>query len=101
MSKLDKFMKDCSGYYSSNQESQFPWDATNGIWYSLITCEDGKIVKYGFTAAKGSKRKLCEALKNIDIVDDAVLLGVWNGQWKTHLFVLDIEKSINHLEGLS
>lgn len=98
MGKLDEFVNGCSGYHINDAEDRFPWDATNGIWYSLITVEEGQIVKYGFTAAKGSKQKLCETLKHIELVEDAVLLGVWNGQYKTHLFVLDIEKSIEHLE---
>lgn len=101
MAKLDKFLGGCSGYFRENCETEFPWDCTDrGVWYSLFVVEDGRIETYGFTAAKGSKEKMRLLLKEIDSSDDAMLIGVWNGRWKTHLFILDIPKSIKKLEAL-
>ena len=100
MAKLDKFLGGCSGYFRENQEDAFPWDYTSGIWYSLFVVEDGKIEKYGFTSAKGNKEKMRLLLKEISPNDDAMLIGVWNGQWRTDLFILDIPKAINKLDAL-
>ena len=103
MGKLDKFLGGCAGYFRENEENDFPWDAMSGsgVWYSLFVVENGKIETYGFTAAKGSKEKLSIALKEIDPKDDAMLIGVWTGQYNTHLFPLDIQKAIKKLDALT
>lgn len=100
MAKLDKFLGGSTGYFVGNAEDTFPWDGTRGIWYSLLVCEEGKIEKYGFTSAKYQKENLRLALMEIDPNDDAILMGVWTGQYNTHLFILDIEIAIKKLESL-
>jgi len=97
MGKLDKITSSCSGYFRNDGEEDFPWEATQGVWYSLFLVEDGKIEKYGFTSGKGQKEKLRLALKEVTPEDNAELIGVWTGQWNTHLFILDIEKAIEKL----
>ena len=100
MGKLDKFLGGCSGYFRSDCEDEFPWSDTSGIWYSLFVVEDGKIERYGFTSAKGNKETLRLLLKEISPDDDAMLIGVWTGQYNTHLFILDIQKAIEKLGAL-
>jgi len=64
----------------------------------LLIIEKEKIQKYGFTSAKGQKQNLCNALKEIKDIEQALLLGVWTGKYSTHLFALDIKKAIFNLE---
>ena len=98
MGKLDEFMGGCAGYYRENQEKDFPWHATGkAVWYSLSVCENGKIVNYGFTSAKGQKENLILALTETKDDAGAMLFGIWTGSYSTHLFILDIEKAIEHL----
>jgi len=99
MGKLDKILGGCSGYYRTNCEDEFPWNKTDGIWYSLIVVEGGKIETYGFTSAEGNKDQMRIVLQEIISEGlEAMLLGVWNGKWKSHLFILDIEKAIDKLK---
>lgn len=98
MGKLDKFLSGVNGYFEDGREDDFPWDSTGkGVWYSLLVVENKKLVKYGFTSAKGQKKNLVEALKSLLGNDEAMLLGVWNGQYSTSLFELDIKKALKKL----
>lgn len=97
MAKLDKFLSGKSGYFRHEAEEEFPWSQTRGVWYSLLVCENAKIEKYGFTSSKPQKENLKLALEEIGHNDDAVLMGVWTGKYKTHLFILDIEIAIKKL----
>ena len=103
MGKLDKLLGGCGGYFREDEENDFPWDSRSGsgVWYSLFVVENGKIEKYGFTAAIGSKKKLSLALKEMGANDEAMLIGVWTGQYNTHLFPLDIQKAIKKLDALT
>jgi hypothetical protein len=104
MGKLDKFLGDTPGYFRTGEVMSFPWDASGrAVWFALFVVENGKIMRYGFTASKSSKRNLIHALRVLieSQETDALLLGVWTGQYSTHLFVLDISKAIDHLSRLT
>jgi len=78
------------------------WENTSKTtWYSLLVVENSKIEKYGFTAAKGQKRQLLLALEAIENKEEAMLLGIWTGNYSTNLFVLDIDIAIKKLSMLS
>jgi len=98
MGNLDSFLSSTPGYFRSGAEEEFPWTATSGIWFALLVVEEGKIVRYGFTAAKSQKEKMREALSKISS-SEALLLGVWTGSHRTDLFVLDISKAVANLSG--
>lgn len=101
MGKLDGFIGQVDGYFREEEEENFPWEQTSKeVWYALLVLEDNKIERYGFTAAKGQKNNLCQALKKIKGNNEAMLLGVWTGSYSTHLFTLNIEKAIDKLEKL-
>ena len=101
MGKLNEFLSQVDGYFREGEEDNFPWEETRKtVWYALLTIEENKIKKYGFTAAKGQKYNLFQALKKIEDKTQAMLIGVWTGSHSTHLFVLDIEKAIDKLEKL-
>jgi hypothetical protein len=96
MGTLDSFLSGTPGYFRTGEEAAFPWSATSGVWYALLVVEDGRIVRYGFTAAKGQKTNLRAALEQLAGAE-ATLLGVWTGSHRTDLFVLDIPKAITNL----
>jgi hypothetical protein len=62
--------------------------------------EEGRIQRYGFTSSKSNKAALCSTLQQLTKSDEALLLGVWTGQYSTHLFVLDIPKAVCNLKTL-
>jgi hypothetical protein len=98
MSKFAEFISDVDGYFRVNSEDQFPWamSGTHAVWYALLTVEDGKIVKYGFTSGNNQKAKLRELLIRLEGTE-SMLLGVWNGQYGTSLFVLDAKIAVAKL----
>lgn len=99
MGILDSFTSEIQGYFRCNDEESFPWTSIDrSVWYALITVECGKIVKYGFTSSKSQKQNLYHALIKIDKFEDCLLLGVFNGKYKTDLFVLNIEIAQNKLK---
>jgi hypothetical protein len=101
MGKLSQHIAGQPGYFREGAENEFPWASTDrNVWYSLLTVEDGRIARYGFTSSRSNKSGLCSALQQLDERDEAILLGIWTGQYSTHLFVLDIPKAINKLKAL-
>jgi hypothetical protein len=96
MGALDSFLSSTPGYFRCGEEDAFPWSATSGVWYALLVIEEGKIVRYGFTAAKGQKANLRAALAKIGR-SEALLIGVWTGFHRTDLFVLDIQTAVEKL----
>lgn len=97
--KLSKLIAGQSGYFRTDC-SEFPWHSTDrSVWYALLVVEDGEIVRYGFTSSKSSKQALCDALESLAAEDEALLLGIWTGQWSTHLFVLEPATALEHLRG--
>jgi len=99
MGKLDKYLGPVPGYFEVGREKDFPWEFSGGaVWFGLLVVENGKIQRYGFTSAKSSKEMLLEALRALDPDDEVLLLGVWKGQYRTHLFVLNTQKAIKKLQ---
>ncbi len=102
MGKLSEYISGQPGYFREGEEEVFPWSRTDkGVWYSLLTVEQGRVERTGFTASKSNKAGLCSALQQLTEQDGALLLGVWNGEYSTNLFVLDIPKSIIKLKELT
>jgi len=92
MGNLDFFVSEVQGYYRHDDKASFPWASTgSSVWYTLITIENGKIQKYGFTSGKMQKFNLLQALSKADECDDVLLLGIWTEKYRTDLFVLDLE----------
>jgi hypothetical protein len=94
-------MKQEGGYFRIGEEENFSWDdPSNSTWYALILHGDEGMRREGFTSSKGDKKKLLERLKSLSGKQNHMLLGVWTGNHKTHLFVLDKKKSIKYLSKL-
>lgn len=82
------------GYFQVGREADFPWKTSGkGVWYALLLVEQGRIVRCGFTSSQESKGSLVEALGRLRPEDEALLLGVWTGEYGTSLFVLDPKKA--------
>jgi hypothetical protein len=97
--KLTNFLTDQPGYFRTDCDD-FPWHSTDrSVWYALLVVENGEIVRYGFTSSKSSKKGLCDAIRSLNAKDEVLLLGIWNGQYSTHLFVIDPAVALEHLEG--
>ncbi len=98
MGALDKYIAGMPGYFRDNAEEEFPWHETGrAVWYALFVVENGRIERYGFTPSKSNKRGLIQALESVCDNESAKLIGVWCGQYVTHLFDLNIEKAISKL----
>jgi len=101
MGKLDVLTGSHTGYFRVGEEGTFPWSNTaSSIWYALFVIEDGKICRYGFTPTKSSKESLLNSLKALDPDDEVLLIGIWNGERHTDLFILERGRAIEELEKL-
>ena len=69
------------------------------VWYALITVEAGKVKHESHASSGAGIYELVRRLKSLDAPSNAVLFGVWTGQYTTNLFVLDIPTAISRLEG--
>lgn len=84
-----------------NEEDSFPWDGGgSGIWFGVLTLESGAVQYYWFTSARSQKENLLGLLKKVSDTHFLTLIGVWHGQWRTDLFVLDRGIAIEKLEKL-
>lgn len=98
--KLANLISGEGGYFREGEGSTFPWHANDrSIWYALLVVEKGHIVRYGFSSSRADKHDLCSALEFLTDKDEALFLGVWNGQWRTDLFVLQPAEALAHLRG--
>jgi len=99
MGKLSDFLVGVPGYFREGEDESFPWGRTDkAVWYALFVVEGGKIERYGYTASKTSKANLRAALTALSKDEEALLLGVWTGEYSTHLFVLSIPSAIIKLQ---
>ena len=99
MGKFSHLIDGKQGYFREGEEDEFPWNRTDRkVWYSLFTVEEGRIQHYGFTPSKSNKAALCSILQQLTLNDQSLLLGIWNGDYSTHLFILDLQKAINKLK---
>ncbi|MHB9026986.1 MAG: hypothetical protein ACYC7E_22855 [Armatimonadota bacterium] len=99
MSELSDLVNGARGYYRTGEEDSFPWSAqSKAVWYALIVIENGNLQRYGFSSTVHDKSILVKVLEKLQYEQNAILLGVWNGQYSTHLFVLDIGKAKEKLD---
>lgn len=76
--------------FRNNETDQFPVDRTDReIWYAIIVSND-ELSRYEFTSSKSGKKNFVETINKLLGENQKILvLGIWKGQWKTDLFVLD------------
>jgi hypothetical protein len=101
MGLLTEFLYGVPGYFREHSEENFPWESTSrAIWYAILNVEGNEIQRYGFTSALSQKDALVKALRKVKGKNKAILLGVWNGNHRTDLFVLDKEIAIEKLQAV-
>jgi hypothetical protein len=97
--KLSDFLAGQSEYFRTDCDD-FPWHSTDrSVWYALFVIEKGTIVRYGFNSSKANKKELCNALGALTVEDEILLLGIWTGEYRTHLFILEPAMALEYLEG--
>ena len=57
------------------------------VWFVVFSIEDGKIKERTFSTTKVQKKAL---FKILVLIGCEKVYGVWNGQWNTNLFDMDI-----------
>jgi len=65
------------------------------VWFVVLSTEKGKIKERVFNTSKTKKKEL---LTFLVLGDYRKVYGVWNGQWNTHLFDMDIKVLKERLE---
>lgn len=96
MTDLTQFLSGTPGYFRTGKTASFPF-CSPSVWFALLRPEGAGIATYGFTSAKSQRERLHAALVACRDSKGAMLLGVWHGAHKTHLFVLDRETAITLL----
>ena len=76
--------------FRENETEQFPFESCERtVWYAIITFEGG-FKKHSFTSSKSGKR---DFMNRAEILSENgvshILMGIWQGKWKTDIFILD------------
>jgi hypothetical protein len=85
--------------FRENETEQFPfWITDRVVWYGLLL-NDAGFHRLSFTASKSGKKTLVEQIVICQNVGSPFLvIGVWQGQWKTDIFVLDPDITIAKMQ---
>ena len=88
-----------NNYIERDQEARFNWSASdNSTWFFVVT---DFLECLGFTSAKSGKLALKVWIEfNLKNGRKFKVFGVWNGQYSTHIWILDPEKTVTALKGL-
>jgi hypothetical protein len=90
--------------FRRDETKNFPVQRTDRIvWYAILTQADiNKDCWFGgmgFSSAKSSKKSLLTAILEFQKRElDFLILGIWQGQWKTDIFILNPKELIPLLE---
>jgi hypothetical protein len=87
--------------FRNGETDHFPVDRTDReIWYAIIVSDDN-FSRYGFTSSKSGKKDFVEMIKELNgEKQKTLLLGIWKGQWKTDLFILDEKIIVDKINSL-
>ena len=88
-----------NNYIERGQEDRFNWSASdNSTWFFVVT---DSLECLGFTSAKSGKLAL-KAWIDLSLKNNIKfkVFGVWNGQYSTHIWILDPERTVAALKGL-
>lgn len=81
------------GEFVNNKESDLPYDES--IWFALVEIKDGKLVNGSYNSTAGNVGLILDALMDLEAGRrKGQMLGIWNGERKTNLFLIDPEKMI-------
>ena len=64
----------------------------DSVWFILLTIKKKKINSEEYRTTKDDKSKLFRRINELELKKEYFkIYGVWNGQWNTHLFDMDIK----------
>ena len=75
------------GEIKSGKENSKQIPLVKPVWFVVFSIEDGKIKERTFSTTKVQKKAL---FKFLVLSGCEKVYGVWNGQWNTNLFDMDI-----------
>jgi hypothetical protein len=78
--------------FREGETDRFPFDRTDKkVWYGIIV-HDILFPRLAFTSSKTGKKEFLDKIKELRKKGQFyLLLGVWQGEWSTDIFVLDEE----------
>ena len=86
------------GYWRHDATDEFPFHIhSKGVWCSLFIPTASGIRVHGYTGSDTNRKMLLSDLRSIEDGDGVMLIGVWHGNWNTHLYVLDRQLAIEKL----
>jgi hypothetical protein len=85
--------------FRDGETETFPFDWTDGsVWYFIIS-ENYQRLPEEYTSSLSGKVGLIRAIQALlTNKTKFTLCGVWNGKWRTNIFVLDPEKAVIKLK---
>jgi hypothetical protein len=77
--------------FRTGETLQFPFDRDDRkVWYAIIEYDITGFHETAYTSSKSGKADLLAALMLLRSSSRKyLLLGIWMGEWKTDLFILD------------
>lgn len=77
--------------FRTGETREFPFDRDDRkVWYALIEYDITGFHETAYTSSKSGKADLLAMLIQLRGMNRKYyLLGIWQGEWKTDLFVLD------------
>jgi len=87
--------------FREGETNDFPFARTDrAVWYAIIV-HDIRFPRFDFTASKSGKKAFIEKIESLKADGQKyLLLGLWQGQWKTDIFILDEELTKGWIRGL-
>jgi len=84
--------------FRNDETKTFPVEFTDKIvWYAIIVF-DGRFPRYAFTSSKSGKKDFVNKISELKYGGQKyLLLGIWQGNWKTDIFVLDEDMIVQRL----
>lgn len=97
---LDEFSDDYTNIRTDTE--QFPMDASyQHIWFCLLFKKQNGLGMQGHKNTYSGRQNLLSTLNKIKtegVINDIQVMGVWNGEWNTHLFKFDTQDLIKKLK---
>ena len=87
--------------FREGETNDFPFVRTDRkVWYAIIVF-DTRFPRFDYTASKSGKKAFVEKIESLKLEGQKhILLGIWQGEWKTDIFVLDEELTKQWINGL-
>ena len=87
--------------FREGETERFPFDcADRKVWFGIVIL-DYDVKPLSFTSANSGKRNLLNKIDELNCRgDEFMILGVWQGNWRTDIFILDKVVTVKKLNGV-